>query len=56
MREAGRSEGCMCGISGIYRRVGGMKQEGERYQNVLMAMNKAQKHRGPDEDGIYLGE
>ncbi len=44
----------MCGISGIYRRVGGMKQEGERYQNALMAMNKAQKHRGPDEGGIYL--
>lgn len=44
----------MCGISGIYRRIGGMRQERERYQNVLRAMNRAQKHRGPDEEGIYL--
>lgn len=44
----------MCGISGIYRRIGGMRQERERYQKALMAMNRAQKHRGPDEEGIYL--
>lgn len=44
----------MCGISGIYRRVGGMEQDRERYQNALRAMNHAQKHRGPDGEGSYL--
>ena len=44
----------MCGISGIYRRVGGMEQDRERYQNALYAMNHAQKHRGPDGEGSYL--
>lgn len=46
----------MCGISGIYRRVGGMEQSRERYQNVLEAMNHAQKHRGPDDEGVYLSD
>lgn len=46
----------MCGISGIYRQAGGMKQEERRYRNVLLAMNKAQSHRGPDEEGIYLSD
>lgn len=46
----------MCGISGIYRRVGGLEQERDRYQKVLRAMNRAQKHRGPDEEGIYLSD
>ena len=46
----------MCGISGIYRQVGGMKQEERHYRNVLLAMNKAQKHRGPDEEGVYLSD
>ncbi len=46
----------MCGISGIYRRAGGMKQEAERYRKALREMNRAQKHRGPDEDGIYVSD
>lgn len=46
----------MCGISGIYRRVGGMEQKEQHYRNVLLAMNKAQKHRGPDEEGIYVSD
>ena len=46
----------MCGISGIYRRVGGMERSRERYQNILVEMNRAQKHRGPDEEGIYLSD
>lgn len=46
----------MCGISGIYRRVGGMEQKEQYYRNVLLAMNKAQKHRGPDEEGIYVSD
>lgn len=46
----------MCGISGIYRRAGGIKQKKEQYRNKLLAMNKAQKHRGPDEEGIFLGD
>ena len=44
----------MCGISGIYRRNGGMEQGRERYESVLEEMNRAQKHRGPDGEGIYL--
>lgn len=46
----------MCGISGIYRRIGGMKKEKEQYEKVLCAMNQAQKHRGPDGEGIYLSD
>lgn len=46
----------MCGISGIYRRIGGMERSRERYQNILAGMNRAQKHRGPDEEGIYLSD
>ena len=46
----------MCGISGIYRRVGGMKQEERYYRNALLAMNKVQRHRGPDEEGIYVSD
>lgn len=48
----------MCGIAGFfngnenYRAGGG---EG-KWKNILRKMNREQKHRGPDEDGIFLGE
>lgn len=44
----------MCGISGIYRRTGGMERKREQYGEALCAMNRAQKHRGPNGEGTYL--
>lgn len=46
----------MCGISGIYRRNGGMQQERQRYQKILEEMNCVQKHRGPDGEGVYVAD
>lgn len=46
----------MCGISGIYRKQGGMKGRPERYERLLDQMNTSLKHRGPDEEGIYLSD
>ncbi len=48
----------MCGIAGFFNckedyRAG----EGEKkWENVLRRMNREQKHRGPDEDGLFLGK
>lgn len=55
MSECERSEK-MCGISGIYCRNGGMERKREKYKKVLEEMNHAQKHRGPDDEGIYIGD
>lgn len=44
----------MCGISGIYRKNGGMLSDKESYSRALVRMNQAQEHRGPDGKGIYL--
>jgi len=42
----------MCGITGIV-----MSRQGDRInENVLVAMRDALHHRGPDEEGLYLGE
>lgn len=46
----------MCGIGGIYRKQGGMKGEGEKYYRRLEEMKFSQKHRGPDEEGVYLSD
>ena len=46
----------MCGISGIYRNRGGMKGEREKYYRLLETMNTSLKHRGPDQEGIYLDD
>ena len=46
----------MCGISGIYRNKGGMKGEGEKYYRLLETMNTSLKHRGPDQEGVYLSD
>ena len=41
----------MCGLAGI------MSRSGERVnEQVLVAMRDAQRHRGPDDAGLYLGE
>lgn len=44
----------MCGISGIYHAHGGMREKEEVYRKALERMNESIRHRGPDEDGIYL--
>lgn len=46
----------MCGISGIYYSFGGMKEKEEKYERILRGMNKVLKSRGPDEEGIYIGD
>lgn len=40
----------MCGITGIFDRLG--KREIDR--SLLTAMNESQRHRGPDDGGLYL--
>lgn len=44
----------MCGISGVYRTHGGMEEKEDFYKKALEKMNFVAKHRGPDEEGIYL--
>ncbi len=46
----------MCGIAGFFNRKEDYKAgEGEkRWGDVLRQMNREQKHRGPDEDGVFL--
>ncbi|TAL84399.1 MAG: amidotransferase 1, exosortase A system-associated [Rhodanobacter sp.] len=41
----------MCGLAGIV-----LSQQGHLNEQVLLAMRDAQRHRGPDEAGIYLGQ
>lgn len=42
----------MCGIAGIYRRGGVTPADGDQIRH----MNAIQKHRGPDDEGIFAGE
>ena len=44
----------MCGIAGFYSSRHSYTQEKERWRAVLEDMNRAQKRRGPDEEGISL--
>lgn len=46
----------MCGISGIYKSHGNLISKKDTFETILHKMNQAQKHRGPDEDGIYLDD
>jgi len=41
----------MCGLAGIVSRNGDMANE-----RILIAMRDVQRHRGPDEAGVYLGK
>jgi asparagine synthase (glutamine-hydrolysing) len=41
----------MCGLAGIVSSPGGLVDE-----RMLLAMRDVQRHRGPDEAGIYLGQ
>ncbi len=44
----------MCGIAGFFRKDGGYEKKERLWENVLNDMNRVQKHRGPDDEGIYL--
>ena len=46
----------MCGIAGFFNGKENYKDGEEKWVSVLKQMNREQKHRGPDEDGIFLGE
>ncbi len=44
----------MCGIAGFFHPFRDYTEEKTKWESVLNEMNRVQKHRGPDEDGIYL--
>ncbi|MGI6094391.1 MAG: asparagine synthase (glutamine-hydrolyzing) [Lachnospiraceae bacterium] len=44
----------MCGIAGFYHPQMSYTKEENKWKQVLRQMNQAQKHRGPDGDGIFL--
>lgn len=46
----------MCGISGFYKSHGNLTCQKDTFETILHKMNHSQKHRGPDEDGIYLDD
>ena len=46
----------MCGIAGFYSSRHSYTQEDERWRKVLEGMNRAQKRRGPDEEGVCLSD
>ena len=46
----------MCGIAGFCNRIRNFTEEKEKWYAILHRMNQRQKHRGPDDDGIYLSD
>lgn len=46
----------MCGIAGFSSSKINYHNDYPKWQNVLQKMNRSQKHRGPDDDGIYLSK
>lgn len=46
----------MCGIAGFFNPNKDFTQEKENNMNILDAMNRAQKRRGPDDEGCFLNE
>ncbi len=44
----------MCGIAGFSNFSINYKEEPEKWARILEQMNQAQKHRGPDDEGMYL--
>lgn len=44
----------MCGIAGFCNPSISLEEERGRWTPVLEQMNRVQKHRGPDDEGIYL--
>lgn len=45
----------MCGIAGFVNLRGAYGADPGMWEKVLKEMNRVQKHRGPDEDGMLLG-
>ncbi len=46
----------MCGISGFFNPNKDFTEEKENNMNILDAMNRAQKRRGPDDEGCFLNK
>lgn len=46
----------MCGIAGFFDGNADFTAEREKYENILQQMQSRLIHRGPDEQGIYLGK
>ena len=44
----------MCGIGGFSSSRAAYTEEPGRWQEILESMNRVQKRRGPDEEGIFL--
>ncbi|MCI9138620.1 MAG: asparagine synthase (glutamine-hydrolyzing) [Lachnospiraceae bacterium] len=44
----------MCGIAGFYNPYVDYTKEKPKWINVLEKMNRSLKHRGPDDEGIYI--
>lgn len=44
----------MCGIAGFSNFNMNYKEEPGKWYAILQQMNKTQKHRGPDDDGVFL--
>ena len=44
----------MCGIGGFSSSRAAYTQESGKWPRILESMNRAQKRRGPDEEGIFL--
>lgn len=44
----------MCGIAGFSCFHRNHKEDAGKWYSVLQKMNQSQKHRGPDDDGVYL--
>lgn len=46
----------MCGIAGFFNAKVNYKEAEERWEHILQEMMHAQKHRGPDDEGMILKE
>ena len=46
----------MCGISGLFAPGRNLMEEKDYWAGQLEKMRRAQKHRGPDDEGMYLSE
>lgn len=44
----------MCGIAGFCSFKLNYREEAYKWYDILQKMNRIQKHRGPDEDGVFL--
>ena len=46
----------MCGIAGFYNPHDHYLKEKEHCREILTSMAQCQKHRGPDDSGLFLSE